>query len=153
MTRPTDARAFVESVERATNERLSDAVYEIFAPNARSVMISDGAREESVGVEAIHDSWARTCAAFRARRFRVEKHLVAATDDTIVNEWRGGPGGRRDGCGIEIWRFDCEGRVIDQRLYGYLKVRSAVHPIQALQLLLGSPGMALAFGWARLRRR
>lgn len=116
-------------------------------------MITDGAREESIGVQAIHDAYARNCAAFKARRFTLEKQLVAATEDTIVNEWRGGPRGRRQGCGIEVWRFDHEGKVIDLRLYSYLKVRPTLHPLQILQLMLGSPGMTLAAGWARLRQR
>lgn len=151
--RPDDAVAFVELVERATNEYLSDAIYEIFAADARSVMITDGARDESIGVDAIHDAWARNCTAFKACHFRLEKRLVAATDDAIVNEWRGGPHGRRDGCGIEVWRFDDQSKVIDQRLYNYLKVRPASHPIQAVRLLLGSPSMTLAASWARLRQR
>jgi hypothetical protein len=108
--RPEDAAAFVELVEHPTNECLTDAIYEIFAADARSVMIADGAREESVGVDAIHDAWAKTCTAFKACRFRLEKRLVAATDDTIVNEWRGGPHGRHDGCGIEVWRFGHQSR-------------------------------------------
>lgn len=78
---------------------------------------------------------------------------MAATDDIIVNEWSGGPHGRREGRGIEIWRFNREGKVVDQRLYSYLKVRPTWHPIQVLQLLLVSPGMALTAGWARLRQR
>jgi hypothetical protein len=151
--RPEDAAAFVESVEHATNARRTDAVYELFAADARSVMITDGALEEAVGVHAIHDAWARSCMAFQACHFRLEKRLVAATDDTIVNEWRGGVRGRRDACGIEVWRFDRQGKVIDQRLYNYLKVRPALHPIQALRLLLGSPTMTLAATWARLRGR
>lgn len=148
--RPDDAVAFVESVEHATNEYLTESIYDIFATNARSVMITDGARDESVGVDAIHDSWAQACTAFKARRFKVQKRLVAATDDTIVNEWSGGPRGRPDGCGIEVWRFDHQSKVVEQHLYNYLKVRPTLHPIQALKLLLGSPGMALAAGRARL---
>jgi hypothetical protein len=127
-------------------------VFDIYATDARAVMITDGAREEAVGVHAIHDAYARNCAAFKARRFTLDKHLVAATKDTIVNEWWGGPHGRREGCGIEVWRFDQQSKVIDLRLYSYLKVRPTLHPIQILQLMLGSPGMTLAAGWARFRQ-
>jgi len=151
--RPEDAAAFVDFLECANNEYRSDAIYEIFAANARSVMITDGAREESVGVHAIHDAWSTTCATFRACRFRLEKILVIATDDTIVNEWRGGPHGRRDGCGVEVWRFDDQRKVIDQRSYNYLKIRSPLHPIQALRLFLGSPSMTVAAAWLKIRRR
>lgn len=151
--RPDDAVAFVESVEHATNESLTEAIYEIFAPHARSVMITDGAREESVGLDAIHSAWVRTCTAFKARQFRIHKHLIAATDDTIVNEWYGGPRGRSDGCGIEVWRFDPHGKVIDQRLYSYLKVRSPLHPLQTLKLILSSPSMTMAVGRARLLKQ
>jgi len=148
--RPGDAVAFVESVERATNEYRSDAVYDIFAVDARWMAVTDGACEESVGIYAIHNAWALACTTFKAQQFKVRKHIVAATDDTIVNEWCGGPRGRTDGCGIEIWRFDDEGKVIDQHAYNCLKVRSPLHPIQVLKLLLSSPGMTLAAGWARL---
>ncbi|MGB6208434.1 nuclear transport factor 2 family protein [Mycobacterium sp.] len=151
--RPEDAAAFVEFVERATNESRADAIYEIFAADARSVMITDGAWEESVGVHAIHDTWSTTCSTFKACHFRLEKTLVAATDDTIVNDWRGGPRGRRDSCGIEVWRFDHHGKVIDLQFYNYLKIRPTLHPIQALRLLLGSPTMTIVAAWARLRQR
>ncbi|OHU99124.1 hypothetical protein [Mycobacterium talmoniae] len=151
--RPADAAAFVASVQDATNAYLTEVIYDMYAADARAVMITDGAREESVGVEAIHATWARACAAFKARRFRLDKQLVAATEDTIVNEWCGGPHGRRDGCGLEVWRFDPDAKVIDLRAYNFLKVRSARHPLQVVQLLLGSPGMTLAAGRAGLRRR
>lgn len=151
--RPDDAAAFVESVERATNEYLVEAVHNIFASGARWVTITDGAREKSVGIDAIRDAWAQACTTFKARQFRVRKHLLAATDDTIVNEWCGGPRGRTDGCGIEVWRFNNQSKVIDQRTYSYLKVRPPLHPIQALQLLPGSPGMALAAGRAKFLQR
>lgn len=150
--RPADAAAFVEFVQDATNDYLPDAIYQIYAPEARLVMITDGGREESVGVPAIHAAWARSCATFQSCRFSVSKRLVATSEDTIVNQWWGGPAGRRDGCGIEVWRFDAHAKVLDVHVYSFLKVRSAHHPIQVLQLLLGSPGMVLAFGRAALRR-
>lgn len=85
--RPADAAAFVEFVQDTTNDYRPDVVYELYATDARLVMIADGAREESVGVQAIHAAWARSCAAFEARRFKLSKRLVAATEDTIVNQW------------------------------------------------------------------
>lgn len=151
--RPADAAAFVEFVQDTTNDYRPEVIYELYATDARLVMISDGAREESVGVQAIHTAWARSCAVFEARRFRLSKRLVATTEDTIVNEWWGGPDGRRDGCGIEVWRFDAQAKVRAVHVYSFLKVRSARHPLQILQLLLGSPGLVLAFGRAALRRR
>jgi hypothetical protein len=151
--RPSDAAAFVEFVQDTTNDHRPDVVYELYATDARLVMISDGAREESVGVQAIYTAWARSCAVFEARRFRLSKRLIATTGDTIVNEWWGGPDGRRDGCGIEVWRFDAHAKVRAVHVYSFLKVRSTRHPLQILQLLLGSPGVVLAFARAALRRR
>ncbi|MDD7811353.1 hypothetical protein PP713_02075 [Mycobacterium sp. CSUR Q5927] len=87
--RPADAAAFVEFVQDMTNDYRPEVIYELYAADARLVMISDGAREESVGVQAIHTAWARSCAVFEARRFRLSKRLVATTEDTIVNEWWG----------------------------------------------------------------
>ena len=151
--RPADAVEFVASVERGTNEYLTDVIYDIFAANARSVVITDGGRDENIGVDAIHDAWATDCVTFKSHRFNVEKCLIAATEDTIVNTWRGGFNGNRDGCGIEVWKFDHEGKVIDQQLYSYLKVRPTTSGLQALKLLLTSPRVALAAGWARFRAR
>ncbi|RRR46645.1 hypothetical protein EHH44_07450 [Mycolicibacter terrae] len=151
--RPADAAAFVEFVQDTTNAYLPDVIFQIYAPDARLVMIADGAREESVGLQAIHTAWARSCAVFEARRFRLSKRLVAATDDTIVNEWWGGPHGRHDGCGIEVWRFDPQSKVRDVHVYSFLKVRSTRHPLQVLQLSVSSPGTVVAFGRAALRRR
>ncbi|MGW6730149.1 nuclear transport factor 2 family protein [Nocardia sp. NPDC055029] len=150
--RPDDAVAFVESVEHATNEYVTEAIYEIFATDARQVIITDGALEESIGIDAIHEAWARTCAGFEATRFSVSKRLVAATGETIVNEWYGGPRGHRTGRGIEVWRFDHQSKVVEQRLFNYLKVRSVLHPLQVLQLLLSSRRVTVAVGWARLTR-
>lgn len=150
--RPADATAFVKFVQDATNDYLPDVIYEIYARDARLVMISDGAREESLGVQAIHTAWARSCAAFEACRFTVSKRLVATGEGTIVNEWWGGPGGRQDGCGVEIWRFDAHAKVLDVHVYSFLKVRSARHPLQALLLIIGSPGMVFAFARAAMRR-
>lgn len=151
--RPEDAAAFVESVERATNGYLTDVIFEIFAEDARVVTITDGGRDEHVGVVDIHRAWVTDCATFKAHRFKVEKLLIAATEDTIVNDWRGGPNGRREGCGIEVWTFDHEGKVIQQRLYSYLMVRSTTNPLQVLRLLLTSPRFSLTAGWMRLRAR
>jgi len=151
--RPDDAAAFIASVERATNERVVEAASDIFAANARWVAITDGARQESLGIGAIDDAWAQACATFKARHFTVRKRLLAATEDTIVNDWRGGPRGRNHSHGIEVWRFDLQGKVIELRAYSFLNVRSPFHPVQTLQLLLGSPAMTLTGGLARLRHR
>lgn len=148
--RPDDAAAFVEAAERASNEYRAEAIYDIFAPHARSVTITDGAREESIGINAIHAAWAQSCETLKARNFQLHKQLVAATDNTIVNDWRGGPHGHPDGCGIEVWRFDHDGKVIEQILYSFLKLRAPLHPIQVLKLFLGSPRTTAAAGRARL---
>lgn len=151
--RPADAAAFVATVEHATNHHVIGAARDIFADDAKWVAITDGAREESVGLRAIDTAWAQACATFRARQYRVRKRLVAATDDTIINEWDGGPRGRTSGRGIEVWRFNRDGKVAHLSAYSYLKVRSPFHPLQTVQLLLGSPGMTIAAGLTRLRHR
>ncbi|MGB3893449.1 MAG: hypothetical protein WA942_04235 [Mycolicibacter sinensis] len=53
---------------------------------------------------------------------------------------------------MEVWRFDAHTKVRAVHVYSFLNVRSARHPLQILQLLLGSPGMVLAFGRAALHR-
>jgi len=61
--------------------------------------------------------------------------------------------GGNSGRGIEVWHFNHEGKVAHLSAYGYLKVRSPFHPLQAVQLLLGSPGMTISAGLTRLRFR
>lgn len=150
---PSDPEAFVAGVERATNEYDTDVIRGIFATDGVSEIITDGGRDVNRGVDQIAASWAADCAAFRARRLKLTKRLIAATDDTIVNEWRGGFGGRGGACGIEVWKFDSEGKVIDQRLYSYLRVRPSMSATQGLRSLLTYPVLALTFGRERLRKR
>lgn len=93
--RPDDAAAFVESVERTTNDYLVAAAYDIFATDARWVTITDGARQETVGIDAIGGPWAQACMAFKAPQFTVQNRLAAATDAIIVPPIQAGVGAVR----------------------------------------------------------
>jgi hypothetical protein len=151
--RPDDAEAFVREVERATNAYDATVIGEIFAERAVQEIITDGGRDLNRGVGAIASSWAADCDATRSLGLQVRKRLLAVTSDSIINDWAGSYRGRGEARGVEVWRFDPFARVIDHRLYGFLRVRPSMGPLQGLRMLVGSPRIALTFGRHRLRSR
>jgi hypothetical protein len=83
----------------------------------------------------------------------VTKTLVTADERTVVNEWTGTVGGRDSARGIEVWQLDADGRVVDQRLYGFLDARPDSSPVQNLRMLVAHPLSAAAFARARVMPR
>lgn len=151
--RPEDPRAFVRAAEARTNSYSVDGLRAVFARDAVSTTISDGARDERRGVDAIVDALAANARAFRALGLKVTKTLVAAGGDPVVAHWQARFRGRERGEGFESWRFDGEGKVVEHHLNGSLNVRPASHPYQALLLLLSSPTVALTVLKTRLSSR
>jgi hypothetical protein len=145
------AQAFVAEAERITNERDVDAIRTAFAQHGRWTATMDGLVMSAQGLDEIHSGWGAMCRFMAARRMIVAKTLVSADDDTIVNEWTGVIGGRDNARGIEVWQLDDDGRVVDQRLYGFLDARPDSSPVQNLRMLAAHPLTALAF--ARTRGR
>ena len=142
---PDDPSAFVAAAERATNERDLEATIGAYAPTARLESLTDGAWERYDGIEDIKTAWKGYLAAMRSRGFWLEKTLTAASDDTIVNKWVGGLGGRTDAQGIEYWHFDDQGRVREHRMYSFLNVKPSKSRLQRLRLTLAYPRTALVF--------
>jgi len=142
---PDDPGAFVSAAERATNDRDLNATVGVYAPTARLESLTDGAWERYDGIEEIKTAWQGYLAAMKSRSFWLEKTLMSASDDTIVNQWVGGLGGRTDAQGIEYWRFDDEGRVREHRMYSFLNVKPSKSRLQRLRLTLAYPRTALAF--------
>jgi hypothetical protein len=91
------------------------------------------------------------CAFMAARRMFVTKTLVTADSTTIVNEWVGEVSGRANARGIEIWRLNEAGLVVDQRLYGFLDARPESSPVQNLRMLVAHPLTAVVYARARAR--
>ncbi|NYJ02949.1 ketosteroid isomerase-like protein [Nocardioides thalensis] len=145
----TAAQAFVAEAERMTNQRDVDGIRDVFAEDGHQVAVLDGILIESRGIDEIHSAWRTMCAFMERRAMFVEKSLVAADRTTIVNEWTGTVAGRRSARGIEVWRRGEDGRVVDQRLYGFLDPRPESSPVAGLRMLASHPLTALALARAR----
>jgi hypothetical protein len=144
-----DATAFVAEAERMTNERDVDGIRTVFAADGHQTATMDGLLIEANGIDEIHRAWGTMCAFMEKRRMYVDKTLVTADETTIVNEWVGTVAGKAGARGIEVWRLDAAGLVVDQRLYGFLDARPDSSPVQNLRMLVAHPLTAIAF--ARVR--
>jgi hypothetical protein len=145
------ATAFVAEAERMTNERDVDGIRAVVSENAHQVATLDGLLIEAHGRDEIHRAWGTMCAFMEARRMFVTKTLVTADESTIVNEWTGEVAGRQTARGIEVWKLDGDGLVVEQRLYGFLDARPESSIVQNLRMLVAHPLTAL--GYARARSR
>lgn len=143
------AMAFVAEAERMTNERDVDGIREVFAPDGRWTATIDGLLLRAEGIDEIHRGWGTMCRFMAARRMFVTKSLVTADEQTVVNEWTGTVSGRDSARGIEVWQLDPDGKVVDQRLYGFLDARPDTSPVQNLRMLAAHPLTAIAFARAR----
>ncbi|MEA2479057.1 MAG: hypothetical protein QOJ07_979 [Thermoleophilaceae bacterium] len=153
MALPGDPAAFVAAAERGINTRDLDATAAVYAEAATLESLTDGAREEYRGAEAIRSAWSAYLEAMEARSFRLHKTLTAVSGDTIVNQWEGTLGGRTDAQGIEYWRFDADAKVSEHRMYTFMNVKPSSSPIQRLRLTIAYPATALAFLRAQARER
>jgi len=145
------ATAFVGEAERMTNERDVDGIRTVFNADSHQTAILDGLIIEANGIDEIHRAWGTMCAFMEKRQMYVEKTLVTADKTTIVNEWVGSVAGKKTARGIEVWKLDGSGLVVDQRLYGFLDPRRESSPVQNLRMLVAHPLTAVAF--ARVQRR
>ncbi len=145
------ATAFVAEAERMTNERDVDGIRAVVSEDAHQIATLDGLLIDARGRDEIHRAWGTMCAFMEARRMFVTKTLVTADETTIVNEWTGEIAGKQTARGIEVWKLDDEGLVVEQRLYGFLDARPESSPIQSLRKLVAHPLTAL--GYARARSR
>jgi hypothetical protein len=147
----TEATAFVAEAQRMTNERDVDGIRTVFAADGHQTATLDGLLIEANGIDEIHRAWGTMCAFMDKRQMYVEKALVTADETTIVNEWVGTVAGKKTARGIEVWKLNEAGLVVDQRLYGYLDARPESSPVQNLRMLVSHPLTAIAF--ARVRSR
>jgi ketosteroid isomerase-like protein len=149
---PVDAAGFVADAERITNDYDVDAVRDVYAADAVWTSTIDGLVIRARGIEEIRERWRQMCEFGRMRQLTVRKQLVVADESTIVNQWEGSLRGRSDAHGIEVWRFDADGRVSEQRLYGYLNAGPDSSIVQSLRMLAAYPLTAATFARARLGR-
>ena len=154
MPLPDDPAGFVAAAERGINQRNLKATCAVYAERARLEAVTDGARELHVGSDEIRRAWSGYLGAMDARGFRLRKRMLAAENDTLVNEWSGTLGGRTDAQGVEHWRFDGDGKVYDHRMLTFMNVKPSTSPLQRLRLLAAYPLTAVTFlrETARARR-
>jgi nuclear transport factor 2 (NTF2) superfamily protein len=151
MAVPDDPTGFVAAAERGINERDLDATARVYADDARLENFFDGAREEHRGADDIRRAWSGYLEAMGERDFRLKKQLQTVGDDIIVNDWTGTLGDRTEEHGIESWRFDESGKVVEHRMFSFMNVKPADSPLQRLRLAMSYPISALAF--LRAQRR
>lgn len=146
---PDDPAAFVAEAEKATNDYDRGVIRRVFAADAVSEQISSGARDVFHGVDEISAAWEADCAGFETSRLRVEKTLISAGGDVIANTWQGEFFGRPGARGLEVWRFDAEGKVRQHHLYSYVDTGPASSLKQRMRMLLNYPRLAVTFARAR----
>lgn len=142
---PADPAAFVREAERITNERSLDALPKLYAPEAVFTSVTDGVATQARGVEEVLRAWRVSFAFLDAREFSLVKRLLVAGDGVLVNEWTGSLAGRTHATGIEVWRFDTAGLIVEHTLYSFLNTRPESSVLQRLRLLVSYPLTALAF--------
>ena len=66
--------------------------------------------------------------------------------------WRrvGEVAGKHTARGIEVWEFDEDGLVVEQRLYGFLDARPESSLVQNLRMLVAHPLTAVGYARARV---
>jgi hypothetical protein len=146
----TDPAEFVALAERATNSYDKELALDLYGKDATVEVIADGAREEVSGIAAVEEALARFTGPLQASGYTVEKKLLCAGEGIIVNEWRGRFHGIERSAGVEVWRFNGEGKVQHHRLLAFFDVRSSTSPIAGIRLALGRPSLALRLLRARL---
>jgi len=155
---PADPAAFVAAAERGVNERDLIATIGVYSPTATLTSITDGAREQATGTDALRRAWAGYLDGMETRGFWLRKTLSAAAGDTIANEWVGGFGIPRTGVplralGAERWTFDEDGLVHDHIMWTFFDVRPSTTLVARARIGLATPRTALAFLRAQRRHR
>ena len=144
---PADPVSFVAEAQRITNQRDLPALDGLYAADAVFESITDGVFERFRGGDQAARAWE---AIFTAAPVTVEKTVLAVTDDTIVNDWVGTLRGRPVR-GLELWRFDGDGKVCEHRLCGSAVARPSTDGRAMLRALLNQPLTAVRLKLAQRR--
>jgi hypothetical protein len=117
-------------------------------------MFGDGLHETHEGNEAVRRAVTTLYDWLQAIDGRVQKTLVAASGDVLVNQWQASLfGGRHTSYGPELWYFDDTGHVLRNLLYQSLDPKPLLHPHTPLRGLVGHPRPALTYLAAHIRGR
>ncbi|MFI7529041.1 nuclear transport factor 2 family protein [Nocardia salmonicida] len=146
-----DPHQFVAEAQRITNTRDIAALRQIFADNAIWTSTIDGIVINAHGIGEIEDYWLLMCRFMQARKIFVRKELIAFDDGTLVSGWTGTGRGGSASRGVEVWKFDANGLIINQRADGFLNTAPDASLCQSLRLLATYPVNIATFGWLRFR--
>jgi hypothetical protein len=147
-----DPADFVALAQQVTNAYDTQRALELYANDATVEVIADGAREIVSGRTAIEEALERFTGPLSASGYSVKKTLLSADGNIIVNEWTGRFPGSDRSAGVEVWRFNTEGKVCEHRLFAFFDVRPVTSPIAGARVALGRPRLALRLLRARLKR-
>ena len=148
---PSDPRTFVAAAQRAFNAYDWQGCVDVYSDGAVLESVTDGASERHEGKVLVGLAWRVYLAVLKDAGLTLEKTLLAASGDTIVNEWTGVLGDGSRARGIERWTFDDASRVREHTLFSFLDVRPSTDGMQRLRLLVAYPRMALNFLTERRR--
>lgn len=148
---PKWATDFIAEAEAGFNAHDADRAAAGYAANATVEFIVDGTIDTIEGKADIHTAWKGIFEVIP--NFRLSKQIVSVQEKVIVNEWQGSirKHERDVARGIEIWRFNSNGKVIHHRLYTFLSIRPSSSLKAKLFFGLRYPG--IGFGIERRRKR
>lgn len=147
----TEPAAWVANNERITNGALREEWEALYAPDAVLETYTEGVHARTEGIDDIRAAIEVYAGVFTARRLRVSKRLICATEDTVVNAWTGGFDGRTDQRGVEAFHLRADGLVAYHEMYTLLSPRPETSLSGRLRSLLAAPRPMLTL--ARLARR
>jgi ketosteroid isomerase-like protein len=144
---PTEksARAFLAEAERISNAYDAEACSAIYADDARLISFADGTHAEHEGKKAIARAWRIMMPVLRDVGLRLRKRLVAVTGTALVNEWSGNLASGAQADGMERWRFDAQGNVVEHAMWTSLARAPLDAPLTQARILVTQPRTALAF--------
>ena len=146
-----DPEGFLAAAVRIAEAGDADTAIALYAEDAVFEIVNDGAHQRFAGLDEVARAQRALMTVFRARHARFAKSLTAATETTIVNEWRGRVAGSAAARGTEIWEFNADGKVRRHRLYSFLNVKPSTSPLAQLRIALAYPRTALTMA-ASFRR-
>lgn len=147
------AVAFIASAESAFNAHNLDATMRVYARNARLELTTEGIQDIADGVCDIRTAWHGIFQAIP--HFRLQKKIIAYSDNTICNEWSGSitKRGKDKAFGMEYWIFDVEGKVAYHRLVTFFGVVNSENKRGKLIFGLKFPIIGLRIERARKKLR
>ena len=129
------------ATEAAVNSYDVEAVTAVYAVEALVQMVAGETEERFEGADAIRSAWRGYLDEMRSTGLQIRKTLVSAERDVLVNNNESTFRDGRFGGGIETWRFDADGKVIEHHMYSYFAPRPPSGLVERLRIYLR---MALA---------